>query len=191
MKTTPAKATRSTGTDAITLLTQDHKAVQKIFKEFDKLKQNGGSDEEKSELVTRACMELTVHAQIEEEIFYPAVRAGIEDQDLMDEADVEHASAKDLIAQLESMEPADDLYDARFTVLGEYINHHVHEEQDEMFPKAKKAKLDFKALGEEMLLRKQQLRAELGLEDAAEPDADNAESEPRTARVARQAGGSR
>ena len=191
MKTTPAKATRNTGTNAITLLTQDHKAVQKIFKEFDKLKENGGSDEEKSELVIRACLELTVHAQIEEEIFYPAVRAGIDDEDLMDEADVEHASAKDLIAQLESMEPGDDLYDARFTVLGEYINHHVQEEQDEMFPKAKKAKLDLTALGEEMWLRKQELRAELGLEDAAESDDDNSESEPRTARVPRQAGGAR
>jgi hemerythrin superfamily protein len=189
MKTTPAKATRSTGTDAIALLTQDHKAVQKIFKEFDKLKENGGSDEEKSELVIRACLELTVHAQIEEEIFYPAVRAGIDDVDLMDEADVEHASAKDLIAQLESMEPGDDLYDARFTVLGEYINHHVQEEQDEMFPKAKKAKLDLTALGEEMWLRKQELRAELGLEDASE--SDNSESEPRAARVSRQAGGAR
>ena len=95
----------------------------------------------------RACQELTIHAQIEEEIFYPAVRDGIEDDDLMDEAEVGHASAKDLIAQLEAMEPGNDLYDARFTVLGEYIDHHVKEEQDEMFPKAKKAKLDLKALG--------------------------------------------
>lgn len=190
MKTTAAKAPSNTGTDAITLLTQDHKAVQKIFKEFDKLKQNGGNDEEKSELVTRACQELTVHAQIEEEIFYPAVRAAIEDEDLMDEAEVEHGTAKELIAQLESMEPGNDLYDARFTVLGEYINHHVKEEQDEMFPKARKAKVDLKALGEELLTRKQELRAELGMEDPDESN-DDAESAPRTARVARQAGGSR
>lgn len=190
MKTTPTKASGNAGTDAITLLTEDHKAVQKIFKEFDKLKQNGGSDEEKAELVTRACQELTVHAQIEEEIFYPAVRAGIEDEDLMDEADVEHASAKELIAQLDSMEPGSDLYDARFTVLGEYINHHVKEEQDEMFPKAKKAKLDLKALGEEMQMRKQELRAELGVEDPDESDED-ADSPPQAARVARRASGSR
>jgi hemerythrin-like domain-containing protein len=187
MKTTPAKAPSNAGIDAITLLTQDHKAVQKIFKEFDKLKQNGGSDDEKSELGTRACQELTVHAQIEEEIFYPAVRAAIEDQDLMDEAEVEHGTAKELIAQLESMEPGDDMYDARFTVLSEYIKHHVKEEQDEMFPKARKAKLDLKQLGEEMLLRKQELRAELGMEESDDSE-DDAESRPRAARVARAAG---
>ncbi len=190
MKIAPAKVSRNSGTDAITILTQDHKEVQKIFKEFDKLKQNGGSDEEKSALVTRACQELTVHAQIEEEIFYPAVREGIEDQALMDEAEVEHTSAKDLIEQLESMDPGSDLYDARFTVLGEYINHHVKEEQDEMFPNARKAKLDLKALGEEMLLRKQALRAELGLDDPDEADG-SADAPPRAVRVARQAGGNR
>ena len=108
----------------------------------------------------------------------------------MDEAGVEHASAKELIAQLDSMEPGSDLYDARFTVLGEYINHHVKEEQDEMFPKAKKAKLDLKALGEEMQMRKQELRAELGVEDPDESDED-ADSPPQAARVARRASGSR
>ena len=174
MKTTSTKTPSATHPDAIALLAADHKAVQKIFKEFEKLKQHDGSDEEKSELVTRACLELTIHAQIEEEIFYPAVRDAIEDDDLMDEADVEHASAKDLIAQLESMEPDNDLYDARFTVLGEYINHHVKEEQDEMFPKAKKAKLDLQALGEDLAQRKRELRAELGMDD---PNLEDREAE--------------
>ena len=173
MKTTPSKMASATHPDAIALLTEDHKAVQKIFKEFEKLKQNEGSDEEKSELVLRACQELTVHAQIEEEIFYPAVRDGIDD-DLMDEAEVEHASAKDLIAQLESMEPGNDLFDARFTVLREYIDHHVKEEQEEMFPKAKKAKLDLVALGEDLAQRKKELRGELGIND---PDLEDREAE--------------
>ena len=190
MKTTPTKTPSAARQDAIALLTQDHKAVQKIFKEFDKLKQNGGDADEKSELVKRACQELTIHAQIEEEIFYPAIRDGIEDEDLMDEAEVEHASAKELISQLESMDPSNDLYDARFTVLGEYINHHVKEEQDEMFPKAKKAKLDLIALGEDMAQRKQELRAKLGLEDPEEDDADAA-STAQPQRPMRQAGGRR
>ena len=174
MKITSTKTPGISQQDAITLLTEDHKAVKKIFKEFEKLKQNDGSDEEKSELVIRACQELTIHAQIEEEIFYPAIRDGIEDDDLMDEAEVEHASAKDLIAQLEAMEPGNDLYDARFTVLGEYIDHHVKEEQDEMFPKAKKAKLDLKALGEDLAQRKNELRADLGMDD---PDLEDREKE--------------
>lgn len=188
MKTASTKTPGSSHQDAIALLTEDHKAVKKIFKEFEKLKQNDGSDEEKSELVIRACQELTIHAQIEEEIFYPAIRDGIEDDDLMAEAEVEHASAKDLIAQLESMQPDDDLYDARFTVLGEFIDHHVKEEQDEMFPKAKKAKLDLKALGEDLAQRKNELRAELGMDD---PDLEDRETEiveqPR--RAVGQAGG--
>ena len=190
MKTTLTKTPDISHQDAITLLTEDHKAVKKIFKEFEKLKQNDGSDEEKSELVIRACQELTIHAQIEEEIFYPAIRDGIEEDNLMDEAEVEHASAKDLIAQLEAMEPGNDLYDARFTVLGEYIDHHVKEEQDEMFPKAKKAKLDLKALGEDLAQRKNELRAELGMDD---PDLEDREKEiveqPR--RAVGQAGGRR
>jgi hypothetical protein len=100
--------------------------------------------------------------KVEEEIFYPAVRAAIDDDDLMDEADVEHAGARELIAQLEDMEPGDDHYDAKVTVLGENVDHHVKEEQDEMFPKARKAKLDLAALGAAMLERKRELRASDG-----------------------------
>ncbi|MHB8471442.1 MAG: hemerythrin domain-containing protein [Gammaproteobacteria bacterium] len=146
--------------DAITLLTEDHKKVLKLFKDFEKLGKQDDS-EGKEELVRQICTELTVHAQIEEEIFYPAVRDAISDDDLLDEAEVEHASAKDLIAQLESMQPGDELYDAKVTVLGEYINHHVKEEQGEMFPKVKKADLDLAALGEAMQQRKEELLGEL------------------------------
>ena len=148
--------------DALDLLISDHKSVQRMFKQFDALKEDG-DDDQKSALVGKICLELTVHAQIEEEIFYPAVRDAIEDQDLMDEAEVEHAGAKDLIAQLEAdADTEQELYDAKVTVLGEYINHHVKEEQDEMFPKVRKAKVDTAALGARMFQRKQELMAELG-----------------------------
>jgi hemerythrin superfamily protein len=190
MKTTTTKTPGATNPDAIAMLTADHKAVQEMFKDFAKLGQNGGSVDEKAELVTRACRELAIHAQIEEEIFYPAVRDAIKDDDLMDEAEVEHASAKDLISQLEAMEPADDLYNARFTVLGEYINHHVKEEQDEMFPKAKKAKLDLKALGEDLAQRKKELRADLGMDDTDLEDRE-AEIAEQPRRAVGQAGGRR
>jgi hypothetical protein len=158
--------------DAITLLTADHKKVKALFGQFDKLKEKG-SDAEKSDLVATVCNELKVHTAIEEEIFYPAVRKAIEDSDLMDEALVEHAGAKDLIAQLEDMDTDDDLYDAKVTVLGEQIDHHVKEEEGEMFAKAEKAKVDTVALGAKMLKRKMELKVEMGIADeddsAAEP----------------------
>lgn len=147
------------GKDAIALLTDDHKKVKKLFKDFAKLKDGDGSANEKSALVKEICTELSVHAKAEEEIFYPAVRKAIDDGDLMDEADIEHAGAKSLIAQLEAMKPGDDHYDAKVTVLGELIDHHVKEEQDEMFPKARKAKVDTVQLGERIAARKQQLLA--------------------------------
>lgn len=148
--------------DAITILTEDHKKVKKMFVDFAKLMKSEDKELEKGTLVQQICVELMVHTQIEEEIFYPAVRAAIDDHDLMDEADVEHAGAKDLIAQLVGMEPGDDHFDAKVTVLGENIEHHVQEEQDEMFPKARQAKLDLAALGAQMLERKQELQASLG-----------------------------
>ena len=144
--------------DAIDMLIADHKKVQKAIKEFDKLKA-GNDKRAKSGIVRKTCADLTVHTKIEEEICYPAARKAIKDGDLMDEATVEHAGAKDLIAQLESMQPGDDLYDAKFTVLGESVNHHVKEEQTEMFPKVRKTKLDLDALGEKMAQRKTELEA--------------------------------
>ncbi len=139
--------------DAIALLMADHKLVKSLFKKFE------GMDDgkEKAAIVNTICDELSVHAQLEEEIFYPAVREAIEDDDLMDEADIEHACAKDLIAQLRDLEPGDDHYDARVTVLGEQINHHVEEEEGNMFKQARKADLDLKALGAEMQARKAEL----------------------------------
>jgi hypothetical protein len=166
--------------DAIRLLTEDHKRVQQMFKAFEKLKDaEDGGDEDKSAIVAMACAELTIHAQIEEEIFYPAVREALEEEeDLLDEAEVEHASAKELIAQLAEMQPGDALYDAKFTVLGEYVSHHIKEEQDEMFAKVKKADLDLVELGEELMARKQALMAEMGLQPEGEAESEEMDEEP-------------
>jgi hemerythrin superfamily protein len=147
------------GSDAIAALTADHKRVKALFKEFAALKaKKGDQSEEKAELVQRICQELKIHTQLEEGIFYPAVREAIRDDDLMDEALVEHAGAKSLVEQLETMDPDDDLYDAKVTVLGEQVTHHVKEEEGEVFPKAKKAKVDTVALGAEMARRKAELQ---------------------------------
>jgi hemerythrin superfamily protein len=151
--------------DAITMLVEDHEKVQKLFEEFEKIKDDEAA---KQDLVDTVCAELTIHTQLEEEIFYPAVREAIDDEDLMNEAEVEHNNAKQLINDLLDMQPDDELYDATFTVLGEGINHHIAEEQEAMFPKVKKAKLDLETLGEEMLQRKQELQAEMGMEDEEE-----------------------
>jgi hemerythrin superfamily protein len=170
MPTSTKKETAGTQEqDAIALLMADHKKVKKLFSDFNKLKDEG-SDEDKAAIVEQICNELKVHTEIEEEIFYPAVRKDIDDADLMDEALVEHAGAKDLIAQLEEASPDDDLYDAKVTVLGEQIDHHVKEEEGEMFPKAKKAKVDTGALGAMMLKRKMALMAKMGLDGKAESD---------------------
>ena len=153
------QARKQSKSDAVKLLTADHKNVKKLFKDFEKLKEADDGAMKKAEVVQQICMELTIHAKVEEEIFYPAVRESIDEEDLMDEADVEHAGAKSLIAQLTGMKPGDDHYDAKVTVLGEYIDHHVKEEQDGMFPKAKRAKVDMVELGERIVQRKQELRA--------------------------------
>jgi hemerythrin superfamily protein len=176
---TAKKSTRSTqAQDAIAMLTADHKRVKTLFSEFDKLKEEG-SDEEKSAIVEQICNEMKIHAQLEEEIFYPAVREAIDDSDLMDEAIVEHAGAKELITQLEEASPEDDLYDAKVTVLGEQIDHHVKEEEGDMFPKARKAKVDSEALGERMLKRRMALMQEMGMSDEDE-ESDAEEAKPAT-----------
>ena len=165
MPTTPSKSADTPGEDAIALLTADHKSVKQLFNQFDALKESTDSDGQKADLVESICVALTIHAQIEEEIFYPAVRKAIDDDDLMDEADVEHDEVKALIAQLETMEPGDDHYDAKVTVLGEDIDHHVKEEEGEMFPKARKADIDGVALGKRMASRKTELKAEMALQN--------------------------
>ncbi len=156
--TSKSKSSDRQSNDAIALLTQDHRNVEKLFKEFERTE----DDESKAELVANICAELTAHTAVEEELFYPAAREALGDdgQDLLDEAEVEHASAKELIAQLQDAAPGEGLYDAKVTVLAEYIRHHVKEEEGELFPKVKRSDLDLESLGAEMQTRKDELRPE-------------------------------
>jgi hemerythrin-like domain-containing protein len=162
----PARSpAKSASDDAIAMLTQDHKEVKALFEQYDALAEGDGEDQEKAAIAVRICQMLTVHATVEEEIFYPAAREHLSDDEaLIDEADVEHATAKDLIAQIEDSSPEEELYDAKVKVLGEYIDHHVKEEEGEIFPKLKKAKLDTATLGAEMAARKQELMGEMAAE---------------------------
>ena len=151
--------------DACDLLDADHKAVKKMFKEYEELTSSRARSamQKKKDLAMQICQELTVHAQIEEEIFYPALRAAMKDTDLLDEAAVEHQTAKDLIAQIQGAGEPDEMFDAKVKVLGEYIDHHVKEEKGEIFPKARAArKLDLMAMREELETRKEELMSEMG-----------------------------
>jgi len=144
--------------DAIELLRADHKAVSGLFADYEKTR----SAAKKKELVAEICTELSVHTQIEEEIFYPAVKAALKDKLLVPEGTIEHGGIKDLIAQLEGIEPDGEMYDAKVKVLSEYVEHHVKEEQTEMFPKAKSTSLDLVELGARMAARKVDLLAARG-----------------------------
>lgn len=137
------------------MLKADHKLVSGLFEEFEKTR----SDARKTSIVAKICRELAVHTQIEEEIFYPAVKAAMKDKALVPEATVEHAAVKDLIAAVEGKAPYGEMYDAKVKVMGEFVKHHVKEEEKEMFPKARKTKLDMQALGAQMAIRKEELMA--------------------------------
>jgi hemerythrin superfamily protein len=144
--------------DAVELLTQQHREVKEMFDRFENMTDRAKVSKKK--LADEICNALIMHTTIEEEIFYPATReASEETEDMVDEAVVEHASAKDLIAQIMEMDPGDDLYDAKVKVLGELVEHHVKEEEEEMFPKTKELKLDMQALGQEMKARQQAIEA--------------------------------
>jgi hemerythrin superfamily protein len=150
--------------DACSLLDADHRNVKKLFKAYEELTKSraASASQKKRDLASEICAELTVHAQIEEEIFYPALREALKETDLLDEAEVEHASAKDLIAQIQEAADVDDMFDAKVTVLGEYIDHHVKEERNEIFVKARAARgLDLVAMRDELASRKEELTAEL------------------------------
>ena len=146
--------------DAVDVLKSDHEDVKRMFEAFKSLCERDASDIEKSAMAEQICMALSVHAQVEEEIFYPAVHPVIGDDALMDEAVVEHAGAKDLIAQISTMKPSDPLFDTKLTVLGEAVDHHVKEEQREMFPKVRKTNIDLMALGARIQNRKSKLTDE-------------------------------
>jgi hemerythrin superfamily protein len=141
--------------DAIQLLTQDHREVEALFEKFEKASRDGT----KEKLARQICTELKIHTMIEEELFYPALRGKIDDDDL-DEAMVEHDGAKVLVNDIEAAEPSDDYYDAKVKVLQEEIEHHVKEEekqQGNIFSQARKTDVDLAALGEQMAARKAEL----------------------------------
>ncbi|WP_350282649.1 hemerythrin domain-containing protein [Nitrosomonas sp.] len=137
--------------DIVKLLKADHEKVKKLFEEFKDLIEKGNSKSKKEKIVKEICEELTLHALVEESIVYPAARDVIEDQILMDEADVEHAGVKELISQLQSMTPEDSHYDAKVIVLSEYVEHHVKEEEKTILPKLAKSEIDEKELAEEVI----------------------------------------
>lgn len=142
--------------DAIALLRSDHKAVSELFDEFE----HTNSAAKKKAIVANICHDLEVHTRLEEEIFYPAVQAALKDHELVPEATVEHASVKDLIAQVRDAEPDGDMFDARVKVMGEFVKHHVKEEHTAMFPKARKANIDLVELRDRMLARKEAIELE-------------------------------
>ena len=154
--------------DAIALLKQDHRTVEELFAKFEK----AGTDGRKQELANQICLELSVHARIEEEIFYPACEGKV-DEDLLKESYVEHDGAKMLIAEILAGEPSDEFYDAKVTVLQEQIEHHVEEEEKRMeglFSQARKAGLDMDALGKQLGVRKEELTREFEANGIPEPE---------------------
>jgi hemerythrin-like domain-containing protein len=185
-----SRTPRSAGNaDPISMLMEDHKKVQKLFKDFDKARE-GKDSTACQQIAEQACEELEMHTAVEEELFYPAAREALNDDDLIDEAEVEHQSAKELIAQLRSLEPTDPKYAATFVVLAEYVKHHIKEEEEELFPKARKAAMEMETLGESMKQLKAQLmeetdssgRRDKGVKTSEETDDEEAQ-QPRAQRA--------
>jgi hemerythrin superfamily protein len=146
-------------TEMLNMLKQEHKKVKKAFQDFERLDKE--ASEQCQALVMQTCSDLALHAALEEEVFYPAIRGSLREQSLIDEAEVEHACAKTLIADLQQMAPEDRAYAATFKVLGEYVQHHIKEEESEIFPQLTRAKLDWDSLEQQMTMRRQALAAEL------------------------------
>lgn len=153
-------------TDALVLLRQDHDLLKRLFQSFEEMVLARSLDArhlaEKDELVSRLCGELHLHIQLEDELFYPAVRAAIQDDRLMDVVDVENDGAMRLIVELDMMGSDDPLYDARVTALGRSVCRHIDEEQDVVFPRVRYSKLDTIALGKDMASLKKALRSDAG-----------------------------
>lgn len=156
--------------DAIALLKADHRNVEMLFEELEKTRK----DERKVKLAQEICTELSVHALAEEKVFYPALYNAFDKKDtkLLDEAEVEHETLKELIAKVNGCSPEDKLFDAYLTVLKEYVAHHVKEEEGEMMPKAKDTDLDLKALGQEIVEFKATLQPALDKASAAPASAE-------------------
>ena len=160
-QSTAGKTRGAPAQDALQLLMADHHEVKAMFQQYQKLADADKPDDERTLLANQICAALTVHTQIEEEILYPAARAVLtKDEDMVDEAYVEHASAKNLIAQIKDADHDEPMYDAKVKVLGELIDHHVQEEETEFFPKLRKTSLDLDALGAQLAERKTRLMTE-------------------------------
>lgn len=156
--------------EVLEMLKEDHARVKKAFRDAQKLDAEEDSQELQM-IVEQTCAELEVHARLEEELFYPAVREAIKDTELMEEAEIEHGSAKALIAQLREMTPEDDKYAAMFKVLGEYVKHHIKEEEKEMFEQLNRSSIEWEELQQQMLTMRETLMGEMGLlEEEAEED---------------------
>jgi hemerythrin superfamily protein len=147
---------------AVDLLKQDHDEVETLFKDYKMLAEGKGDAGDRRALSTRICGMLAVHTMIEEEIFYPAARKARVDPDLLDEAQIEHGSVKQLIAEIGAANADEPLYDARIQVLGEQVRHHVKEEESELFPACRKSEMDMAELGGRLQKRKGQLLRKLG-----------------------------
>lgn len=145
--------------EIIAMLKDDHKRAKKAFRDFEKLDPHEDPERCQS-LVTQTCKELEIHAKLEEELFYPAARECLGDEELIDEAEVEHGSLKMLIGNLENLTPEDEKYAATFKVLGEYVKHHVGEEEGEIFPQLSHAKFNWEELQNEMTQRREVLMKE-------------------------------
>ncbi len=151
MKKSIKYPTKIMKTDVIKLLKEDHKKVKELFENFKELVDKKSTNVKKEKIVQKICSELTLHTLAEESLVYPTVREVIRNEDLMDEADVEHAGAKILIKELQTMSPQESHYDAKVTVLKQYIEHHVKEEEKKMFPKLKDSDVDRYQLGQEVI----------------------------------------
>jgi len=161
--------------DALALLRHEHDRIRQLFAEFARLRGIEDEDERKAELVDEICYELTLHAIIEEDVFYPLLRAAADDDEMMDEAEVEHAGVRELISQLEVMYPGDDHFEATVAVLAEEVEHHVAMEETDMFATARTSGIDLAALGRKMAARRRELDEDLNdspdVIDAMEPHA--------------------
>ena len=171
----PKRSTRSQPL-ALELLMTDHRKVDDLFSQYEDGKE--GDEDTRRRLAQRICAELKVHTQLEEELFYPFLRENLEEDDmeLVEAAQVAHNSAKDLITQIEGATEIDDEYNAKVKVLGEYIKHHVSEEENEIFPKVSEDQEELDELGQEMSSRKSELAAEMGLDQEASGQEEDAES---------------
>jgi len=146
----------TTSNPVLAMLKADHKKVKTLFDEY-----QGATPRKQQDIARTAIQELDIHAELEEGLIYPAIREGIDDDDLMNEANEEHHLVHVLVGELKKLDPGDDTYKAKFTVLGELVKHHVKEEEGKMFPAAQKAEIDWEELNTEVLERKEQLKEQL------------------------------